>query len=142
MDYLKLLKGLTKEFKEAGKQKYKSVNGLVAFICTIIFIPFRISFFFARLFFWFTWFFFKGFAAPVEYLEKWLKKQKEDLGDIAKAALVLVTIPTILWQQLVLAFTSLSFFFQWFGLMLSAYIMTLGAVRWQPVVTDAQYDEE
>jgi hypothetical protein len=26
--------------------------------------------------------------------------------------------------------------------MLNAYIMTLGAVKWQPVITEAEYDEE
>lgn len=142
MDYLKLLKGLKNEFFEAGKAKYTSMNKLLALICTVIFIPLRVGFFFGRLFFWFTWFFFKGLSAPVDYLDKWFKAQKEDLGDIAKAALILVSIPTILFQHVLLAFNSFSFYFQWFGLMLSSYIMTLGAARWQPVVTEATFDEE
>lgn len=141
MDYLKLLRGLKKDFLESGKAKYKSVNGLVAFICTLFFIPARICFFFARLAFWFTWLFFRGFAAPVEYLDKWLEKSKEGLGDVSKAALVLVAVPVTLAQHTILAFASLAFFMQWFMLDLTAFIMTLGATKWQPVVTDATYED-
>ena len=142
MDYLKLLQGLKKEFFEAGRAKYKSMNIIGRLFFTLFFITWRIGFFFARLGYWFTWFFFKAIAAPVDYLQSWLEKQKENLGDITKAVLFWVCMPFIFAQQIILAFNSFSFFFQWFGLMLSAYIMTLGAVRWQPVITEAKFDAE
>ena len=141
MDYLKLLKSLKKEWLEAGRARYESLNIVLRVICTIIFIPLRIGFFFARFGYWLTWFFFKAIAAPVDYLASWLEKQKENLGDISKAVLFLVCMPTIFMQQVILAFNSFSFFFQWFGLMLSAYIKTLGEVRWQPVISEAKFDE-
>ena len=141
MDYLKLLQNLKKEFLEAGRARYQGMNIIFRIIFTLIFIPLRVGFFFGRFFYWFTWFFFKAIAAPVDYLAAWLEKQKENLGDISKAVLLLVCLPTIFTQQVILAFNSFSFFFQWFGLMLQAYILTLGAVRWQPVITDAKFDE-
>ena len=142
MDYLKLLKGLKQEFIQAGKLKYENLNVVLRFILTIIFIPLRVSFFFARLGYWFTWFFFKAISAPVDYLQNWLNKQKEGLQHATQAVLYLVCMPTIFAQQVILAFNSFAFFFQWIGLMLGAYILTLGAVRWQPVISDAKYDEE
>lgn len=142
MDYLKLLNGLKKEFLEAGKEKYESMFILWRLLLTIIFIPLRVSFFFARLGFWFTWFFFKCLATPVDYLQKWLNTQQDGLHPAAQAVLYFCCIPTIFAQQVLLAFTAFAFFFQWFGLMISAYIMTLGAVRWQPVISEATFDAE
>ena len=142
MDYLKLIKGLKKEFFEAGKAKYKSINIVARFLLTIIFIPARIGFFFARIGYWLTWFFFKCLATPVDYLQAWLKNQQEGLHPAPQAVLYFCCIPFIFTQQVLLAFAAFSFFFQWFGMMLSAYIMTLGAVRWQPVISEAQFDAE
>ncbi len=77
MDYLKLLNGLKVEFFAANKAKYNSLNIVLRLIFTIIFIPLRISFFFARIGFWLTWFFFKCLATPVDYLQAWLKNQQD-----------------------------------------------------------------
>ena len=142
MDYLKLLQGLKKEFFEAGKAKYQSINVIARFLLTIIFIPLRVGFFFARLTYWFTWFFFKCLATPVDYLQSWLNKQQEGIHPAAQAVLYFCCIPTIFSQHILLALNAFTFFFQWFGLMLSAYIMTLGKVRWQPVISEAKFDAE
>ena len=142
MDYLKLLQGLKKEFFEAGKAKYESLFIVWRVLLTIIFIPMRVGFFFARIGYWLTWFFFKCMATPVDYLQAWLKSQKDGIEHATQAVLYLVCMPTIFAQQVVLAFTAFAFFFQWFGMMLSAYIMTLGAVRWQPVISEATFDAE
>ena len=142
MDYLKLLKGLKAEFLAANKATYKSINVVLRFILTIVFIPLRVGFFFARIGYWFTWFYFKCMATPVDYLQSWLAKQQEGLHPAPLAVLYYCCMPIIFALQVVLAFAAFSFFFQWFGMMLVAYIMTLGAVRWQPVVSDATYDAE
>ena len=142
MDYLKLLRGLKKEFIEAGKAKYEGLFIVWRLLLTLIFIPMRVGFFFARLGYWFTWFFFKCLATPVDYLQNWLNKQQEGIHPAAQAVLYFCCIPTIFAQQVLLAFNAFAFFFQWFGLMISAYIMTLGAVRWQPVISEATFDAE
>jgi len=141
MDYIKLLNGLKKEFIEEGKRRYKNLFIVWRLIFTLIFIPMRICFFFARLVYWFTWFFFKCLATPVDYLQAWLNSQREGISPATQAILYFCCIPTIFAQQVLLAFTAFGFFFQWFGLMLSAYIMTLGAVRWQPVISEAKFEE-
>ena len=142
MDYLKQLNNLKKEFFAANRERYQSMNIVLKILLTIVFIPLRVGFFFGRLFYWFTWFFFKAIAAPVDYLCAWLDKQKESLGDISKAVLILICMPFIFSQQIILAFNSFSFFFQWFGLVLQAYIMTLGKIKWQPVIFEAKFDEK
>jgi hypothetical protein len=142
MDYLKLLNGLKTEFFEAGKAKYESLNIVVRVLLTLVFIPLRVSFFFARLAYWFTWFFFKCLATPVDYLQSWLNTQKEGVHPATQAILYFVCIPTIFAQQIMLAMNAFAFFFQWFGLMISAFVMTLGAVRWQPVISEAVFDAE
>ena len=40
------------------------------------------------------------------------------------------------------ALTATLFYFQWFGLMLNVYLVTLGGVKWQPFLLEAKYDEE
>lgn len=142
MDYISHLNGLKKEFIEAGKTRYSSMNKFLSFLLTLIFIPMRVGFFFGRLFYWFTWFFFKALSSPVDYLQSWLKGQKDDVHHATQAVIYFVCLPFIFCQQVLLAFSAMSFFFQWFGLMLSAYIMTLGAVRWQPVISDAKFETE
>ena len=142
MDYLKLLRGLKKEFIEAGRAKYESMNNVLKLVLTIVFIPLRIGFFFSSLAYWFTWFFFKCFATPVDYLQNWFDSQKNGIQHASQAVLYFVCIPYIFSQQMLLAMNAFAFFFQWFGLMLSAYIMTLGAVRWQPVISEATFGEE
>ena len=142
MDYLFLLNSLKKEFLESGRAQYEKLPFVGRLILTIVFIPWRIGFFFARLVYWFTWFFFKALAAPVDYLQSWLNNQTEKASNLGEAVIFLVCLPTIFYQHVLLAFNSFSFFFQWFGLMLNAYIMTLGAVRWQPVITEAKFDNK
>ena len=142
MDYLKLSQNLKKEFLTAAKAKYGSMDKVAMWILMILFIPLRVGFFFGRLFYWFTWFFFKGISAPVDFMQKWLHEQKEGIHHATQAVLYFVCMPFIFTQQVILAFNSFAFFTQWFGLMLNAYIMSLGTVKWQPVVTEAVFEEE
>ena len=83
-----------------------------------------------------------SFGSDVDYLQNWLNSQKDGLAHGTQAVLYLICMPTIFAQQVLLAFNAFAFFFQWFGLMISAYIMTLGAVRWQPVISEATFDAE
>ncbi len=117
------------------------MNIVLRIIFTIVFAIPRLMFFFARLIYWLTWFFFKGFAAPVDYLQRWLDSQKDGVAHATQAIIYFVCLPTIFSQQILLAFASFAFYFQWFVLMFSAYIMTLGAVRWQPVIGEATFEE-
>lgn len=139
MDYFALLKGLSKEVKE--NSKLKKMNIVVRIILTIIFIPLFVSFFFAKLGFWFTIFFFKMIASPAEYLGKWLDSQKDGIQHATQAVLYFVCLPTIFGLQVLLSFNALSFYMQWFGLQITAFILTLGGSKWQPFITEASFED-
>ena len=89
MDYLKLLKDLKKEFLKKGKEKYENMSFIFRLVFTLFFIPFRIGFFFARGIYWLTWFFFKALSVPVDYLQSWFKKEKENASNAAQVVLYL-----------------------------------------------------
>ncbi len=76
------------------------------------------------------------------HLQRWLDSKKDGVEHATQVVIYFVCLPTIFSQQILLAFASFAFYFQWFGLVLGAYIMTLGAVRWQPVITEATFDAE
>lgn len=111
-------------------------------LLTIVFIPFRVSFFFGRIYYWFTWLYFKALSAPVDYLEKWFKARDNGLATATQVVVYLICLPIIFIMHVCLAFVSFIFFFEWAVLMFLAFVMTLGAVRWQPVVSDATFDAE
>ena len=59
------------------------------------------------------------------------KAKYESFNIVVRILLTIIFIPM-----------RIGFFFQCFGLMLSAYIMTLGTVRWQPVISEASFAAE
>ena len=137
MDYYALLKGLSREAKTNSKLKEQNI--VVRIIITIIFIPLFVAFFFGKLGFWFTNFFFKMLAAPADYLDKWLKAEKEGVQHATQAVIYFVALPTVFSFHVLLSLNAFSFFFQWFGLQIQAYILTLGGTKWQPFITEAQF---
>ena len=139
MNYSALLNGLSNEVK--NNSKLKKMNIVVRILLTIIFIPLFISFFFAKLFFWFTMFFFKMLAAPAEYLGRWLTDQKDGVQHATQAVMYFVCLPTIFGLQVVLSFNTFAFYLQWFGLQIQAFILTLGGARWQPFITEATFED-
>ena len=139
MNYSALLKGLSNEAK--NKSLLKKLNIVVRIILTIIFIPLFVAFFFAKLGFWFTLFFYKMIAAPAEYLSKWLDSQKDGVHHATQAVMYFVCMPTIFGLQILLSFNAVSFYLQWFGLQICAFILTLGGTRWQPFISEATFED-
>ena len=86
-----------------------------------------------------TNFFFKMLAAPADYLDKWLKAEKEGVQHATQAVIYLVALPTVFGFQVLLSLNAFSFFFQWFFLQIQAYILTLGGTKWQPFITEAKF---
>ena len=140
MDYSKLIKDLTAEMKK-GKT-YKALPIALRIIFIILFIPLILSFLLSKLIFWFTIFFYKMLAAPAEHLHKWLTSQKDDVQHLTQAVMYIVCLPVIFGFQVALSFNAIAFFFQWFGIQIVAYILTLGGTRWQPFITEATFDQE
>ena len=51
-------------------------------------------------------------------------------------------MPFIFLCNIVLALFSFYFYILWFLIMAVTYVITLGGIRWQPFVTEAEYDGE
>ena len=140
MDYSKLIKNLTAEMKK-GIQ-FKRIPSPYKIFAIIAVVPLIISFVLSKFFYWVTLFFYKMISAPADQLHKWLTSQKDGVQHATQAVMYWVCLPFIFGLQILLSFNAISFFFQWFSLMLQGYLLTLGGIKWQPFITEAEFDEE
>lgn len=138
MNYSKLLHGLIAEMK-TGVQYKRIPQPFKAFVI-IGMIPMILAFIGQSIAYRVQVFFFKALSAPAEYLHRWLRGQKDEVEHATQAVMYFVCLPYIFFLQTLLALASLGFFFSWFGLQVTAYLLTLGGIRFQAYVSDANYD--
>lgn len=139
MNYSKLLHGLIAEMK-IGVQYKRIPQPFKAFVI-IGMIPMILAFIGQSIAYRVQVFFFKALSAPAEYLHRWLRGQKDEVEHATQAVMYFVCLPYIFFLQTLLALASLGFFFSWFGLQVTGYLLTLGGIRFQAYVSDATYDE-
>ena len=139
MNYSKLLHGLIAEMK-TGVQYKRIPQPFKAFVI-IGMIPMILAFIGQSIAYRVQVFFFKALSAPAEYLHRWLRGQKDEVEHATQAVMYFVCLPYIFFLQTLLALASLGFFFSWFGLQVTGYLLTLGGIRFQAYVSDATYDE-
>ena len=139
MNYSKLLHGLIAEMK-IGVQ-YKRIPQPFKALVIIGMIPMILAFIGQSIAYRVQVFFFKALSAPAEYLHRWLRGQKDEVEHATQAVMYFVCLPYIFFLQTLLALASLGFFFSWFGLQVTGYLLTLGGIRFQAYVSDATYDE-
>ena len=139
MNYSKLLHGLIAEMK-TGVQYKRIPQPFKAFVI-IGMIPVILAFVGQSIAYRVQVFFFKALSAPAEYLHRWLRGQKDEVEHATQAVMYFVCLPYIFFLQTLLALASLGFFFSWFGLQVTGYLLTLGGIRFQAYVSDATYDE-
>ena len=140
MDYAKLLRQLTTEMK-TGVQ-YARIPKPFRIFAIIAMIPLIVAFVLTMVGYWIAIFFYKLISSPAEYLHQWLRNQKDEVHHATQAVMYFLCLPFIFGLQVGLAFNAISFFFQWFFLMIQGYLLTLGGIRWQPFITEAKFDEE
>ena len=139
MNYSKLLHGLLAEMK-TGVQYKRIPQPFKAFVI-IGMLPMIFAFIGQSIAYRLQVFFFKALSAPAEYLHKWLRSQKDEVGNLAQAVMYLVGLPYIFFLQTLLAMASLGFFFSWFGLQVTGYLLSLGGIRFQAYISDATFDD-
>lgn len=140
MNYSKLINNLTAEMKK-GVQ-YARLPKLVKIFMIIAVFPLIVGFVATKIFYWVTLFFYKMISSPAEHLHGWIRKQKDEVQHATQAVLYFVCLPSVFGLQLLLSFSALVFFFQWFVLMVLGYLLTLGGIKWQPFITEATFDDE
>ena len=140
MDYLKLIKDLTADMRKISQ--YKRIASPFRFFILVAMLPLLVTFAISRLVFWLTLFFQKMFESPASHLHAWLKGQKDEVNHATQAIMYLVCLPFIFTLQIILSFFTVSFYFQWFIIMIQAYILTLGGIKWQPFINEATFEDD
>lgn len=140
MNYAKLVKDLTNEMKK-GVQ-YKRLPSPYHIFAVIGMIPWIVFFVLTKALYMITLFFYEMISAPADYLHTWLKEQKDDVQHATQAVMYFVCLPFIFFLRVLLSFSAMHFFLQWFLLMIEGYVLTLGGIRWQPFITEAKFEEE
>ena len=140
MNYHIQIKGLIAEAKK-GLQ-YQRVSGAAKFFLILGMIPLIVSAFLQVCTFYVTLFFYKGFIAPLEYLHKVVKNEGQETKHATQFAIYWISWPFIFFLHVFQSLMAMTFYFQWFVLMLNVYLVTLGGVRWQPFLLDADYSSE
>jgi len=134
-------------FKQFKKELFSKVQ------YTRLDSPFKAFAFVAAFPFWFMYavilgfnyvnlFLFNCFASSADYLEGWVKETKKDVQHASEAVIFFVTTPFIFFLRCLLSIFSIFFYMMWFFAMCFGYIASLAAVRWQPFISYAEYDEE
>ena len=138
MKFLPLIKGVVSEAHSAFQYKHlgKPWN-VFAFVAMLPFIAAAWS---LVAVYCATLFMFNAFASASDYLESWVKGEKQGIKHATEAVLYFVTMPTIFFLRVILSFFTISFYFTWFSLQIVAYIASLGGIKWQPFFAEATYD--
>ena len=138
MDYNKQIKGLITEAKQGlqyarftSSTKTRMFIGLLPFIIeNILLIAIYHIFNFAC----------KLISAPVDYLNSFLKEERDGVRHLTQAVIYAIGFPIIFMFKITLSFLACSMYILWFMIMCLSYIITLGAIRWQPFLFDAKYN--
>ena len=140
MNYSNLIRGLTADIKSFVA--YKKLSGIARILAVLLLLPFVVSTLLGVVTLWVMLFFFKGLTAAVEYLECWLKETKEGTRHATEAVIYYVCLPVIFVFRVMFSVFAICFYFNWFATMCSAYVATLGGIKWQPFITEAAYDDK
>ena len=140
MDYGKLMKQLTTEMKKSVQ--YANIPKPYKLFAILAMIPLIVSFVLGKVGYQISIFFYKMVSAPAEHLHQWLRKQKDEVQHATQAVMYFICLPVIFSLQVTLSFCAISFFFQWFFLMLQGYLLTLGGIHWQPYINEATFEPD
>ena len=140
MNYSALIKGLSKDI--LSFVAFKKLSVVARVLAVLLLLPFICATITGVVTLWVMLFFFKGYTAAVEYLEAWLKETKKDTKGATEAIIYLVCLPVIFLFRVMFSVFAISFFFNWFYTECVAYVGTLGGIKWQPFISDAEFDDK
>lgn len=140
MNYNLLVKGLFAEAKR-GLQ-FKDISLPYKILLIIGLSPLIVLTFSCALSFYVLLFFYRGLSSPLEYLHQIVKNEGQEVRHATQFIIYWIAFPFIFLLYIIQAFFTVVFYFMWFELMLYTYLVTLGGVKWQPFLMDANYEEE
>ena len=139
MDYSGLYKSLVKEVL-SGKQ-YKKLSLPIRILAYIAVFPFTVLSVFMAAFFYVYNFSFNVVSSGVNYLEQWLKNTKKGVAPLTEAVIYFIALPLIFFNHVLLSFFAVNFFILWFFSQCTFYVASLGGIKWQPYVTQADFED-
>ena len=140
MDFGLLMNSLVAEAKQSIQ--IKRMNKFPRFITRLLLLPFSVMALFTVLGYYITLFFYKAVLSPVEHIEKIIHKERDESGWGPQLVVYLFGFPFVFICNVILSVVTISFYFQWFFAVLWLWFATLHGIKWQPILTDASFDEE
>ena len=140
MNYYKLLKNF---FNEAVSFKtYKKLGMPLGILAAVALLPFILLTGAYMITMASLLFAYGSLESSVKFLEIWLDEKRKNVKHATEAVLYAVCMPTIFFFTFLLSMFASVFYILWFVLQVIAYIATLGATKWQPLISYASYDDE
>ena len=139
MNYSNLLKSLLNEAR-SGIQ-FKRLNNVCKVLAIIGLIPLIISTFISVCVYAVMNFIYKGVIAPINYLHDLVKKEGNEVKHGTQVVVYVISFPLIFFSHVCYSLFSLGFYFMWFVLMINVYLLTLCGVKWQPIISEATFEE-
>ena len=140
MDFGLLMNSLVAEAKQSIQ--IKRMKKFPRFITRLLLLPFSVMALFTVLGYYITLFFYKAVLAPVDHLEKIIHKERNETEWGAQIVVYLIGFPVVFICNVIMSVVTISFYFQWFFAVLWLWFATLHGIKWQPILTDASFDEE
>lgn len=139
MDYGLLIKGLKEEAKR--NVQFARMKKFPRFLARVLTLPALLAVMFAFACYYLTLFIYKACMTPTVYLHNVLKGEKNDNQGV-QFVVYLVGFPVVFVLYAIMSLAAISFYFQWFVIMVLMVFATLNGVKFQPFITDATYDYE
>ena len=140
MDFGLLMNSLVAEAKQSIQ--IKRMKKFPRFITRLLLLPFSVAALFTVLGYYITLFFYKAVLSPVEHIEKIIHKERDESGWGPQIVVYVFGFPFVFICNVILSVVTISFYFQWFFAVLWLWFATLHGIKWQPILTEASFDEE
>ena len=138
MTYQDKIKGLFSEALQGINYSYISPN--LRKIMVVILSPIILSSILLYTTFTVLDFLYRLLIGPCEYLEQWVDKKRENVHWLTEAVIFSITLPFIFLSRILISLYANIYEITWLLLLITTYIATLGGVRWQAYIIDAEYD--
>lgn len=139
MDYGYLIKALKDEAKQ--NIQFARMNKGPRILARLITLPWLFAVMSAVLSYYVTLFFYKACLTPIQHLHNIMRKEGEVVKHGTQVVIYWIAFPIIFDLYILLSLATITFYFQWFNVMVCMYFATLGGVKWQPFITDATFEE-
>lgn len=140
MDYTSSMRGLLAQAKKG--QQYKRLPKPARICMFIGLLPLIVECAVLIAIYYCVNFIQKLICAPADFLNGFLKQERDGVKHLSQAIMYAIAFPMVFLFKVMLSFLSVYMYLIWFLIMCLTYLVTLGAIKWQPYLFDVKYEEE